>query len=90
MYYLNLHKTVSEKYKPTKQVSSYDYNENNLNYFIQQGYIMIGYDAIRHTYIGYQEAVNTGCRIGATVMLYKDDYIGSSSLTLIPHQVVFL
>ena len=79
MYYVSLHRTVANKFKPTKKLSSYDYNENNINYFKQKGYVMIGYDAIRHTYIGYQEAVNAGCWIGATVMLYKDVYIGSTS-----------
>jgi hypothetical protein len=79
MYYLNLQKTSNEKFHETKQISNYDYTDNNVKYFTENGYVMIGYDAIRHTYIGYQEAVNAGCWIGATVMLYKHQYIGTSS-----------
>lgn len=83
IYYLNLHKTSSDKFKPTKRLSSYDYTENNMNYFKENGYVMIGYDAIRHTYIGYQEAVNAGCWLGATVMLYKHQYVGTASGTAV-------
>ena len=40
---------------------------------------MIGYDALRYTFIGYQEAINAGCWIGASVMLYKHQYVGTAS-----------
>ena len=82
MYYLNLHRT-KDKVRPTKQLSSYDYTDNNVKYFTENGYVMLGYDAIRHTYIGYQEAVNAGCWIGATVMLYKHQYVGTASGTAV-------
>lgn len=78
LFYSNLHRTSENKYKQTKQLYSYDYTENNYRYFTENGYVMIGYDAIRHTYIGHQEAINAGCWLGATVLLYKHTFIGTA------------
>lgn len=82
-YYVNLNKISKEKFKPTKSLTTYDYNENNLQYFNQNGYVLIGYNSIRSTYIDRQEAINTGCWIGASVMLYKYQYVGTASGTAV-------
>jgi len=82
-YYVNLNRISKEKFKPTHGLTQYDYNENNLQYFNQNGYILIGYNALRSTYIEQQEAINTGCWIGANVLLYKYQYIGTSSGTAV-------
>ena len=78
-FYANFTRTSSESFKNTKQINSYDYNENNVKYFQQNGYVMVGYAALRSTFINYQEVVNAGCWNGADLVLYKYNYVGTSS-----------
>lgn len=78
-YYTNSIKLGNEKYKKTKELTRYDYSDENVKYFQQRGYVVIGYSALRYTFIGIQEAINAGCAYGATVLLYKHAYVGTAS-----------
>jgi len=80
LYYKNLNVVAKKRWKHSKEpLKIYDYTSQNEKYLIENGYVLIAYDAIRHTYIGYQNAVEVGNYIGASVMLYKHEYVGTSS-----------
>lgn len=70
-----------DKFPARTSLNKYDLSDNNLNYFTNQGYVLIGNSEFISTYYSYQEAVNLGCEIGASVLLYRYDYYGTESGT---------
>ena len=69
------------KFAARTSLSKYDLSDNNLEYFTKQGYVLIGNSEFISTYYSYQEAINLGCEIGASVLLYRYDYYGTESGT---------
>lgn len=82
LYFKNMHVVYKKKWPRSRSsVAVFDFNDNNMKYFVENGYVLYAYDAIRHTYIGYQEAISLANYYGVPVMLYKHQYVGTSSGT---------
>lgn len=82
-YYYGMNRIEKQKFKKTTTLKSIDYTDENLKYLLSEGYILVGYCAYRDRFIGIQEAVNAGCAVGATFMLYKHTYVGTASGTAV-------
>ena len=82
LYFKNLKVIYKKNWQRSKSpISVYDFNDNNMKYFVENGYVVWAYDAIRHTYISYDDAVHVGKYYGIPIMLYKYQYVGTASGT---------
>lgn len=80
-YYFGQHILDNTKYKKVKSVGIYDYTENNAKYFLDRGYIIKAKTAFRNTLVHMSWAELAAKQMGASVMLYQNDYVGTSSGT---------
>lgn len=55
----------------------YDLTDNNLNYFLINGYKKIGFTTLSGKYIGLDRAKEAGNTLGAHIVLYRHDKIGT-------------
>ncbi|OIP47832.1 MAG: hypothetical protein COZ16_02295 [Flavobacteriaceae bacterium CG_4_10_14_3_um_filter_31_253] len=69
----------SNKLKKIKEVKIYDYTENNLNYFLKQGYRVKAKSAFRERYVHMDWAELASKQLGTPIMLLKNEYVGSVS-----------
>lgn len=72
-------RTSNQRFKPTKSLKSYNLNDNNINYFLSKGYVILGESQFKSTFCSTQYAVNAGCSYGASVLLYRYDYYGTET-----------
>ena len=84
VFYQNVKFIPHLKWPITKDKTKlYDYNDENIQYLNENGYILVGYNALRTTYIGYRQAEACGTSIGAAITLYKHIYQGTSTGTAV-------
>lgn len=86
-YYSNM-KVEVKKLKKTKSLTTYDLSDQNIDYFTKNGYLLVGKSSFRSVFQGQNYAINAGRAIGAEVMLYKYNYVGTSKgVATIPYYI---
>lgn len=78
-YYFGMTEIDKTDYKKSKNVKSYDYTENNIEYFLQKGYVIKAKSAFRERYVHLSWAELAAKQMGATIMLLDRNYAGKVS-----------
>jgi len=76
-FYFGMTVYDSKDLKKPKNVEIYNYSENNLQYFIKQGYQIKAKSAFREQFVDISWAKLASKQIGTPIMLVKQDYAGS-------------
>lgn len=77
-FYNNLTYKYKYQFTKSKQLKTYELTQNNIDYFLNNGYLIIGKSSFRDTYQTAQFAINTAQYLGSDVLLYKNKYVGTS------------
>lgn len=80
-YYFGMKVVDDTKFKKAKSVETYDYTENNANYFFKRGYVVKAKSAFRNTFVHMSWAELAAKQMGSDVMLCKREYVGTASGT---------
>jgi len=73
-------RTVNDiKLKKSKHVTIYDYSEENIKYFLNNGYIIKAKSAFRNRLVNISGVELAAKEIGSDVALYKREYAGTTS-----------
>lgn len=76
------------KLKKSNHVTIYDYNEENVKYFLNKGYIVKAKSAFRNRLVHITGVELAAKQIGSDVALYKREYVGTASgVDIIPWYV---
>lgn len=78
-YYFGMTIFNSKKLEKTKDVKIYNYTEENLNYFLNQGYRVKAKSAFRERFVHMDWAKLASKQLGTPIMLLEDRYVGSVS-----------
>lgn len=78
-YYFGMKVFESKKLKKPKEVELYNFNEDNLQFFLKQGYKIKAKSAFREKYVHKDWAVLASKQLGTPIMLLKIEYVGSIS-----------
>jgi hypothetical protein len=80
-YYFGMKIVDGTKFKKAKSVGTYDYTENNADYFFKRGYVVKAKSAFRNTFVHMSWAELAAKQMGSDVMLCKREYVGTASGT---------
>jgi hypothetical protein len=73
-------RTVNDiKLKKSNHVTIYDYTEENVNYFLNMGYVVKAKSAFRNRLVNMSGVELAAKEIGSDVALYKREYVGTAS-----------
>jgi hypothetical protein len=80
-YYFGMKIIDGTKFKKAKSVGTFDYTENNADYFFKKGYVVKAKSAFRNTFVHMSWAELAAKQMGSDVMLCKREYVGTASGT---------
>ena len=78
-YYFGMKTLISTKLKKTDQATIYNYSEENLKYFLNNGYVIKAKSAFTNTYVNLSWAELAAKQMGSDVILVKHNYVGTAS-----------
>lgn len=78
-YYFGMKIINNTKLKKSNEVNIYDYTEDNLNYFLDKGYVIKAESSFCDTFINLSWAELAAKQMGSDVVLCKKKYVGISS-----------